>query len=177
MLFVTHKAVERALRQVQTELGRYGFWTSRIKKVGVVLGSVGTAHGSYGPGNEIRLPRFSFSAIEEKLRGTHTSLRDVLRHEYGHAIASAYPGLIRTRQFRNAFGASHDSGVEREFDYSAFISGYAATNPSEDFAETFMLFLKHHGALPHCYRFPVICSKWNFIRHLCRKLKIGELRW
>lgn len=79
---------------------------------------------------------------------------DVIRHEFGHALADLYPtALSKGVLFKEAFGAKYGpkpapdtDPTNWEFD---FVSKYAAKGGTqEDFAETFMLFLKHKGKLP-----------------------------
>ena len=76
------------------------------------------------------------------------SLADVIRHEYGHAVAHTHGRLVRSSRFREAFGASHDSLHEFEYDEELHVTPYAATSAAEDFAETFMFYLRHGGRLP-----------------------------
>jgi hypothetical protein len=104
-------------------------------------------------------------------------LADVLRHEYGHAVADTHRGLILSRQFVEAFGASHCLGDEWEHDPGLHVTEYAATGAAEDFAETLMLFLKHGGILPSCLDVPPIRAKWAFVRRLGRAIRAGKRRW
>ena len=51
-----------------------------------------------GSGN-ICIPAISLSRLAEKLSGSPTTgLMDILRHEYAHAVAHCYPGLIRSKK-------------------------------------------------------------------------------
>lgn len=97
-------------------------------------------------------------------------LRDVLRHEAGHALAHYYPALIRrSATFRRVFGGSYDQPDSAGGDSRDFVSDYATTNPAEDFAETFMFFMKHRGQIPARFR-GRIPAKWTFIRRLVHRL-------
>ncbi|MBL0062055.1 MAG: putative zinc-binding metallopeptidase [bacterium] len=70
-------------------------------------------------------------------------MRDVLRHEYGHAFAYWYPGLVRrSREFTEIFGNRYDSDIKSEYDPDEHLTPYAAKRPAEDFAESFMAFVK-----------------------------------
>ncbi len=103
---------------------------------------------------------------------------DVVRHEYAHALAHYYPALIqRARAFTAAFGGRYSSGdpvpgAEREQD---FISAYAATEPCEDFAETFMVFLRRKGK-PLASTSRAITRKWKFIAATVSTVKAGAVR-
>ena len=97
----------------------------------------------------------------------------MLRHEYGHAVAHHHRGKIRSRKFSDVFWASHDCKDERPWEYEEdlFVSPYAATSPSEDFAETFMFFLRHRGDLPSRFQNKYLRPKWDFILELGRDLE------
>lgn len=98
------------------------------------------------------------------------SVRDVLRHEAGHALAHYYPMLIRRAvAFRRVFGGTYDQPDPVGGKSGDFVSAYAATSPCEDFAETFMFFLKHRGRKPTRFRGRII-AKWTFIRRLVKRL-------
>ena len=98
------------------------------------------------------------------------SVRDVLRHEAGHALAHYYPSLIRRAvAFRRVFGGTYDQPDPGGGKSSDFVSKYAATNPCEDFAETFMFYMKHRGRKPARFRGRII-AKWAFIRRLIKRL-------
>lgn len=107
----------------------------------------------------------------------YASLRDILRHEYAHAIADTHRGLFRSARFADAFDAAHESSVGWEFDPDVFLTEYAATCPSEDFAETFMFYVRHGGVLPPHLRSPAINRKVAFIRRLGVALDRGLRRW
>jgi hypothetical protein len=54
---------------------------------------------------------------------------------------------------------------------------YAATAPAEDFAETFMLYLRFGGTLPARHASTTIKNKWKFIRRLSDAISKGQRRW
>ena len=72
------------------------------------------------------------------------TLRDTIRHEYGHAIAFHFPGLVRrSSEFRRVFGTNYGGKYPEEgLDPRDFMTAYAMENPSEDFAETVMVLLR-----------------------------------
>lgn len=176
---VTMPKLNRALDRVTTELARHGLWDEALGDVDVYLAFFDTAYGyqAYGEGGEIVIPRFSLPRLRDWWSDEYTSLTDVLRHEYGHALADTHRGLLRSSRFVDAFGAPHSSDIEWEYDGEFHVTGYAATDPSEDFAETFMLYLKHDGRLPGCLTTPAIRAKWRFVRSLCGAVRRGWRRW
>lgn len=98
----------------------------------------------YAPG-VIYIP---INSPTEARRHGHT-LADVVRHEFAHAWHWLDRKHVGAAWFRDAFGGhyDHEWRVRPEFDRADFASEYATTSPSEDFAETFMLFLKHRRDL------------------------------
>ena len=47
----------------------------------------------------------------------------------------------------------------------------------EDFAETFMVYLRSKGTLPECFSTPSIRRNWKFIRDLGRVVASGGSKW
>ena len=92
----------------------------------------GFAHGWqwYGSSGDISIPRVSLSRLSDIWTGGYTSLRDVLRHEFAHAIADTHRGLFRSGDFSEAFGAAHHWNFEWEHDPEHHVSKYAATAPA-----------------------------------------------
>jgi len=80
------------------------------------------------------------------------TLVDTIRHEYGHAWAWLDLEYVDRPWFARTFGGEyhHDKWTADEKpDYTEedFVSRYACTNPKEDFAETFMFYLKYRNNL------------------------------
>lgn len=150
MQIVTLPSLNRALSSVQDELILWNFWTPKVSNIEVYLTTIGAAYGwqHYGGDGSINIPTISLCKLTEYFRGEYASLRDVLRHEWGHALAFCHPAFFHSRVFSNAFGSPHSSDQSFYFDPDIFVTEYAAKNASEDFCETFMLFLKHKGKLP-----------------------------
>ena len=108
--------------------------------------------------------------------GEKNSALQVIRHEFGHALADRYPetlesGGLFVKAFGSAYGdkpAEDTNPVNWEFD---FVTPYAASAPREDFAETFMLFLKHKGKLPAKYaNKPAIVKKWKAVAEIVKRV-------
>jgi hypothetical protein len=193
--FVTLKQVDAAAMAVQTELDRLGVWQadSRLRRTDIMwcplpqmlcaaLGFFFDAQPvaplrwlGYEAGN-IYIPHWVLSQWPwQQERG---SLRDVLRHEYAHALAWHYPGLIRrSRQFVATFGGGYDHGQPVPGPKAAFVSDYASTQPAEDFAETFMVFVRQGGRRPARLRNAQLRRKWAYVRSVVRAIALGHYRW
>jgi hypothetical protein len=131
----------------------------------------------YGSNGESCIPWISLLKLLDLFSGSYTSLADVLRHEFAHALADTHRGLFRSRRFTAAFDNPHESNARSEYEPAVHISRYAATNASEDFAENFMHFIRRHGRLPLTHTTPAIRRKWRFIFDLCRAVQSGRARW
>ena len=183
---VSKKQVDAAAVAVQNELAAAGFWheTSRLVEVDVFwclfpqlppaalgffihdAGRISRLLG-YEPGH-IYIPQWVLMQTFWQDRG---SLRDILRHEYGHALAHYYPKLIqRSADFREVFGGSYHGERRAPFEDGTFVSDYAMESPAEDFAETFMVYLRLRGKLPAGFTSPALKRKWKFIGRLAKAL-------
>jgi len=176
---ITLARLNRATQKVAGELRHHGLWSDRLHDVPVVLVPLGYVYGwqNYGGSGEICIPRVSLLKLYDLFTGNYIGLADVIRHEYGHAIADQHRGLFRSRHFTNAFGQPHESSVASEYDAAHHVSAYAATEAGEDYAETFMLYLRHRGVLPAKHTTETIRRKWHFIHALCRAIHNGQARW
>ena len=104
------------------------------------------------------------------------SLRDVVRHEYAHAIEYHYPVLaFHSKKFKTAFPAPYPQNYEKTNPWH--VSDYAAKAQTEDFAETFMVYVRHSGKLPSHLNTPHIKRKWRFISELCEAIDAGASKW
>ena len=176
---ITRARLNRAKQKVAGEMNRHGLWTDRMRMVPVMLVPVGVAYGWiwYGGTGEICVPGVSLLKLHDFFMGNYTSLADVLRHEFGHAVADTHRGLFRSRHFTIAFGRTHESNDRSEYAPAIHISRYAAKNPSEDFAENFMHYIRCRGNLPLKHATPAIRRKWQFIHALCRAIESGRAHW
>lgn len=133
---ITHAAVERALNHVVGELQEVGLLTRRLFAVPVVVQpfDVGPFVVEYEglyvedptlvgrlvgfQARTIYVPLTSMSRLLAGLRGAApSSLRDILRHELGHAFAVEHPELVRrSAAFKTAFGARYDDDTEQDED-------------------------------------------------------------
>jgi hypothetical protein len=177
---VTMTRLNRALAKVNGELERHGVWDERLQKTAVYLVWFGRAFGwqHYGGSGEICIPAVSFNKLNDFFQGSYTALADVLRHEYGHALADTHRGLFRSRQFSSVFGGSHDNDrILFSYDPESHVTEYASINASEDFAEVFMLYLRHRGNLPTRFQKPALEAKWGFVTNVCGAIAAGRRRW
>lgn len=174
ILMYSFNQLKNALDIVQDELIEHHFWDAKLSKINVIWIPYKEAYGyqEYYKNGNIVIPAFSKSKLSELFLGSYVSLKDILRHEYAHAFAYTHRKLISSRQFKLAFGTFHDDlDTSWVYDPKYFISEYASTNPMEDFAETFMIYLEYSGKLPTKFNFPVIKQKWKFIKNLSIYLK------
>ena len=101
---------------------------------------------------------------------------DVIRHEFAHALAHRYPKALRDGDlFKKAFGGSYGDrpakGTDPDDWEGRCVTGYAATATREDFAETFMLFVKHKGKIPARFaKKPAIRKKWKAVAEIVRRV-------
>jgi hypothetical protein len=181
---ITLSKLNATLGLTLKELDRHGFLTDKVSRTDVFLSPLSwEAYGwqYYRSSGHIHIPAVVATDLLRRLFGRQSAfmLRDVLRHEYGHAVALHHPGLMRSNRFRNAFWTAHDSSDLRpwKYDPELFVSCYAASHPREDFAEKFMLFLRHKGKIPQRHNTPAIRAKWNFIGLLGRTLARGRRKW
>ena len=99
-------------------------------------------------------------------------LADVLRHEYGHALEDNYKQFVHVKAFAKAFGAAYGKTVVfQEGTEENYVSTYAQTMTQEDFAETFMCYMKYKGEIPKKWsENRAIRAKWSFIDDLRAKI-------
>ena len=193
---VTFRQLASAYSAVQRELARAGLWSGRCRltesdvvwcwlpppsvwdAVGFFVedGSLLFRLFGFEPGH-IYIPKWVLLHGPWQNRG---SLRDVLRHEFGHALGYHHPGLIcRSRAFREAFGAGYDEPWSQPpADREDFVSPYAMSSPAEDFAETFACWLRSFGGRGNSRRGSAVPShaasalraEFSFVRGVCRHI-------
>ena len=133
-----------------------GFFTHCVSPVQKILG--------FEQGH-IYIPSFVLSKKIWKKRG---SIRDVIRHEYAHSFAHYYPKLISKSDFKNTFGDEYYTYEPIKMEKKAFISKYARIMPMEDFAETFMVYVKRKGVMPSTIKNKQLIKKWQYIDSLIK---------
>ncbi len=117
--------------------------------------------------HDIHVPAFYLPAVLPQYKGR--CITDVLRHEFGHALADAYPQYFHCKHFKDAFGGFYGRlKVAEDGDECNYVSEYARTYTQEDFAETFMLYVKRKGVLPKAFaRNEAIRAKWEEVEYIC----------
>ena len=119
------------------------------------------------------------------------TLADVIRHEYAHAWYWLEPDFVDDDWFKKAFGASYlENGnpvewwlteSKLDFDPSSaswkkrfhgeFVSDYAATRFCEDFAESFMYYLRYRKSLHRFKKRPGVYRKLKAIESAARRAR------
>jgi hypothetical protein len=124
-----------------------------------------------------RLTRLERSQMLEVEGGTRASCLRILRHEAGHAIDTAF-GLHRRRRWREVFG-KHSQPYPTFYQprpYSKrFVlhldAWYAQSHPSEDFAETFAVWLKPRSRWRSQYRGWPAMKKLKYVHELMDEIR------
>jgi len=148
---INKKLFQDSLRHVRRELKTMKFGKKKIMetKVSRTLMPSIIKKGYFTDEGEIFVP-----ILQSKM-----GVRDILRHEYGHALLFQYPSIKQKEGF-DLFGYSTNTD-----DYA---SDYAMVNPEEDFCETFMVYMKTKGKFPWNEGSPRLKKKWQFITALKR---------
>ena len=185
-IFTSFETVSRAYNKVRNELIEFrALWDgSKLDEVGLTylpfapISALGGYMGFYDPNTgEIEFPSV-YLPIQSLWRdlGTKANAPDVIRHEFGHALADLYPGALKKGgTFRAAFGGSYgeEPAEERGVDgwEERYVSEYATSATQEDFAETFMLFVKHKGRIPaKLAQRPAIRKKWKAVAEIVKRV-------
>ena len=179
-VFLSMGEMEKAFNKVRKELEAMDllFDGSRLDKVdcyherfsiGALYGLVAMGFYNFADQN-IHIPAAYPPGLFPWLQDRE--MRDVIRHEFGHALADKYRKFFRGGIFKAAFGASY--GEKKVFDgddwSDEYVTEYASTKAQEDFAETFMLYMKHKGKLPARYRGKcAIEKKWRTVGRIIRE--------
>lgn len=180
-LSISTAELNRALYKVQHELYQNGLWNegSPLTDVEVKLDSTPTlfTQGNFTHAIKkyehfmgykegiIYITQFSLSYLENS---KYSSVRDLVRHEYGHAFAEKYDRLIRKKNFENVFGDRYYDAKKNKMPDEAYFTDYAKDNSMEDFAETFMLYLKWKGKLPKKFTNNQLIKKWNYVENVIK---------
>jgi len=185
--WITLTTLNRALDDVRDELCELDLLTERIDKVDVILTPFHPipVYGYYiedspailqwmgwEPGH-IYIPSVRLSILLSLFGyNDYFSLRHVLRHEYGHSLAHRHPGLVkRSRDFTEIFGGRYDNKKRvNEYNPLMHVSKYAATQPGEDFAETFALYVRSKGNIFGYSHLVGVFMKLLFVHNLTEKL-------
>lgn len=186
--FVSFREMEAKFNKVRRELTGMGLLYDRsalddvdcyyevLTKDGLAafVGAMGL-YGFISEGDgDIHIPALYFAGLLPSVYEDRKIL-DVIRHEFGHALADRYEKYFRGSPFRPAFGANY--GETKVFKRGAwedrYVTEYATDSTREDFAETFMLLMKYKGKLPARYRGKrAIEKKWNAVRQIVKGISV-----
>ncbi len=185
---VRYEQLNRAVKDVQDELERVGLWYEgslltqtdvfwcwfpQIQFPGALGFFIEQVDGLWAhicslwgyEAGHIYIPSWVLLQGPWQDRG---SLRDIIRHEYGHALMWHHPELGRSSDFKDVFHGRYDSGDGYLMFPNCYVSDYAMTKPAEDFAETFMCYLRNPEKKwggPKLLR-----KKFEFVKRLCEKV-------
>ena len=168
-----------ANRHVTNEMDALALWSSRMCQVDVWLVPFAwDCYGwqEYGSDGSICIPQVSLARLGSYIPywgSPGYTLRDVLHHEWAHALAFHHHDLVSRKSFKRAFDGDHDGEDEFVHDPEIHTTKYAATDPSEDFAENFMHYVRCRGVLPRKWQTPSIAKRWRFITEL--RGRVGRL--
>lgn len=180
--FISSNTLDRAVGDVYLEFKVFGI-QHVIDNTELRQTWFGIYYGYYVPDvagkpGHVEVPRFSLLRLLCTTFGYQPlAVRQVLRHEYGHALAYQYRKLVRSRHFSAAFDFHHEKEQASKYDGGKHVTAYAATRPYEDFAEVFAEFIKHQGHIPSYYSTPAIRKKWDFVRRLCAHVRYDRKVW
>ena len=184
---ITLKMLQSALDDVRDELCEMDLLTKCLEEVDVQLVSPlypEIPYGYYLEGSHfildwlgwkegnIYIPSVKYSTLLSIFGyGDSFSLRHVLRHEYGHALAHRHPRMVRRSVI---FWRTYNGGYDQDYSFfsyhkNLFVSEYAATKPQEDFAETFALYVRKKGDISRYRKRHRVYSKLRFIKDLNKK--------
>ena len=185
-VYTSFNEVSRAYNKVRMELWHLGVLWDGSKLDGVEciydqiapIAALSGTMGWYDPDSkDITFPSvyLPIMALWRDL-GVKANALDVIRHEFGHALADLYPGALKKGGlFRAAFGGTYGENPAEECVADGwgdrYVSEYATSMTQEDFAETFMLFVKHKGKIPAKYaKKPVIRKKWKAVAEIVKRV-------
>ena len=185
-IHTSYETVSRAYHKVRMEL-----WDLRVLWDGSKLDQVSCTYDSfalippvvgimglyYPAAKAIKVPAWylPIMALFMELSPKNAAI-DVLRHEFAHALADLYPralsdGGLFKKAFGGAYGTNPAKGTDPDDWEDRCVSGYAATATQEDFAETFMLYMKHKGKVPTKFaKKPAIRKKWKAVAKIIRRV-------
>ena len=168
---ISYEDVCRSNNQVTRELLKLGFWDDQLNEVQVYWTAASwKCYGWYL--QHIYIPAITGAHLSDLFAGQYTSLTDVLRHEWAHAVADRWQSLMDTKRFVRDFGGPYESTDQvHDYDPARHLTTYAASMPCEDFAEVFHYYLRHKGRLPvrHANK-PRIIRKWQFVKWLAGRI-------
>jgi len=127
-----------------------------------------------------RLARLERKMLQEVEGGNANWLMRILRHETGHAIDTAYRVRLR-KEWRKTFGRASRSYPKKYRPHPAsrnFVlhlgNWYAQTHPTEDFAETFAVWLQPRSRWRRHYAEWPALNKLRYVDRLMSELALTK---
>lgn len=114
-----------------------------------------------------------------RVRTPGQTLTDVIRHEFAHAWYWLDDPYVDGVWFRRAFGARYQDTRQLagdEHDADQYVSPYAMTNAKEDFAETFMTYLRCRRSLARFKHREGVYGKLIAVDDAVRRAAANRLR-
>lgn len=177
-IYVSQDELNKAFNKVRRELAAMGVLDegSPLDEVDAyndyfdILSGIGGIMGYCYENGDIYIPHLFPAALV----GYKRNVVDVLRHEFGHALADRYQKYFQG-VFKEAFGRKYDDKPaveEDEADWAdKYVSAYARTASREDWAETFERYMKYKGKIPAKWaKKPVIRKKWNAVKTIVERV-------
>lgn len=180
-LSLRHSAVERHMRQIQHDLQRRGI---RFRPHTWLSEEWFSPDGVPGVAVPFYLAHPRLRALERRFMGeveggNSSWLTRILRHEVGHALDNAYR-LRRRKGWRRTFGKAsrpypaiyHPRPASRNF-VLHLGHWYAQSHPTEDFAETFAVWLQPRARWRREYQGWPALRKLEYVDELLSRIR-GE---
>lgn len=127
-----------------------------------------------------RLAKLEFRQMYEVEGGTARSCMQLLRHEAGHAIDTAYR-LHRRKRWKQLFGSytksypAHYTPNPKSKNHVLHLDWwYAQSHPAEDFAETFAVWLRPGSSWRREYRDWPVLRKLQYVDELMSSVRNQE---
>ncbi|RMH05600.1 MAG: hypothetical protein D6702_00005 [Planctomycetota bacterium] len=171
---VTFRQIQSATDDAVRDFRACGLNTASLQECQVVAIPFGSAYGYCRETGQILIPCVSLDRIWARITGgQRCTLRDIIRHEMGHALAACHTQLVQNCDFHRAFGAPHDTDRNEEplFDWDEYLTEYACESPGEDFAETVMVYTRHRGRIDRYRHLRGVARKLAFIATLPRRIR------
>ena len=113
---------------------------------------------------EIHLPEWDMTQL---VPGLGRDRMRIIFHEFGHLLIERVRQYMDTGRLCAAFGSYGGCQPTVMQERDKCVSLYATSNPEEDIADTFMMYIAHSGRVPCLWLRNVhICRKWDIMREL-----------
>jgi len=157
------KRLNSALDQVRSELHYLEIWTPALAAIEIYLVPIGHSYGwkHNGRSGHISIPAVSLNRLAHRMFGIgrFIGLREILRHEYAHALADCHRReLIKDGDFTRTFGGAYDN---TSMPYSM--------QPSERFANCVADYIRQRGICDD--RQDDVLDEWFFVWEFVQRIR------